>query len=145
MPNMRDVAKLAGVTPMTVSRVINNSGYVKDETRIRVEKAIKELNYVPNLLGQSLRFKETMTIGLVISDISNPFWAQIIRGVEQASSKTEYSLVLCNSQNSEKIEQENLAKLIQKQIDGILIAPISNDAEPINFVKTQNRKKKRGK
>ena len=72
MATIRDVAKLAGVAPITVSRVVNNSGYVSDETRTRVEEAIEELGYIPNMLGPSLRFKQTNTLALLLTDIT-PF------------------------------------------------------------------------
>lgn len=137
MANIRDVAKHAGVTPMTVSRVINNSGYVKDETRERVEAAIAELHYVPNMLSRSLRVKESRTIGLVISDISNPYWTKIIQGTESCASENEYHVILCDSSGSETKELSHLENLIKKQVDGILIAPIKNSPKPIEFVKNQ--------
>ena len=74
MANIRDVARKAGVAPITVSRVINDSEYVSAEVRSRVEKAIAELNYVPNRLGPSMRSKRSNTIGLIVTDITNPFW-----------------------------------------------------------------------
>src|SRR5438270_4086633 len=74
MATMTDVAKRAGVAPITVSRVINKAGYVSEETRQRVEQAIADLNYVPNALGTSLRSKRTNTLALVLTDITNPFW-----------------------------------------------------------------------
>lgn len=137
MANIRDVAKQAKVTPMTVSRVINNSGYVKDETRQRVEAAIKELHYVPNMLSRSLRIKESKTIGLVISDISNPYWIKIIQGTESFASENGYHVILCDSSESEKKELAHLENLIKKQVDGILIAPIRNSPKPIEFVQSQ--------
>lgn len=137
MANIQDVAKLAGVTSMTVSRVINDSGYVKKETRERVEAAIAELNYVPNLLGQSLRFKQTKTIGLLIPDISDPYWVTVIRGVERAASEIGYQVILCDSHTSETKEMDHLENLIKRQIDGILIAPIRNKPEPIDYVQKQ--------
>lgn len=137
MANIRDVAKRAGVTPMTVSRVINNSDYVKNETRKRVEAAIAELNYVPNLLGQSLRFKQSNTIGLLIPDIANPYWVTVIRGAERIASDNGYQVILCNSDGSEVKELAQLETLIKKQIDGFLIAPIRNLPGPIEFVQKQ--------
>lgn len=137
MANIRDVAKQAGVTPMTVSRVINNSGYVKDETRQRVEAVIAELHYVPNMLSRGLRIKESMTIGLVISDISNPYWTKIIQGTESFASENGYQVILCNSSESEKKELAHLENLIKNQVDGILIAPITNSPKPIVFVQNQ--------
>lgn len=87
MPTIRDVAKRAGVATMTVSRVINNSGYVSDMTRSKVEEAIDELGYVPNMLGPSLRFNQTNTLALVLTDITNPFWTTLARGVEDAAQE----------------------------------------------------------
>lgn len=138
MANIRDVAKRAGVTRTTVSRVINNSGYVKEETKQRVETAIAELNYVPNLLGQSLRFKQTNTIGLLIADISNPFWIPVIRGVESVASENGYNVILCDTDTSEEKELAHLENLLKKQVDGILIAPIRNVPGPIEFTQKQN-------
>jgi len=138
MANISDVARRAGVTPMTVSRVINNSDYVKDETRQRVEAAIAELNYIPNLLGQSLRNKQTNTIGLLIADISNPFWIPVIRGAERVASENGYNVILCDTDTSETKEQAQLENLLRKQVDGILIAPIRNVPGPVEFTQKQH-------
>ena len=86
MPTMQDVAKLAGVAPITVSRVVNDSGYVSATTRDKVEAAIAELNYVPNVLARSLRLSQTRTLALVLTDITNPFWTTVARSVEDVSN-----------------------------------------------------------
>ena len=78
MPTIREVAKRAGVSPITVSRVINDYDYVSQETRQRVEAVVEELGYVPNMLGPSLRSKQTMTLALVMTDITNPFWTTVV-------------------------------------------------------------------
>ena len=91
MPNIQDVAKRAGVAPITVSRVINNSGYVSQETRERVEAAILELGYVPNILARGLRSKRTHTLALVVTDITNPFFTVIARGVEDTASEAGFT------------------------------------------------------
>src|SRR5258708_25616110 len=80
-PTIEDVAKRAGVAPITVSRVINGSGYISDKTRARVEKAIAEVGYIPNKVARSLRLKRTNTLALVITDITNPFFTTLSRGV----------------------------------------------------------------
>ena len=85
MSTISDVAKRAGVSTMTVSRVVNGTGYTSAETRARVEAAIEELGYVPNALARQLRSKRTKTIALVVSDISNPFFTTIARGVEDVA------------------------------------------------------------
>ena len=82
MSTIHDVARKAGVAPITVSRVINNSGYISQATRQQVEAAIAELGFVPNTLARSLRSKRTNTLALVLSDITNPFFTTVARGVE---------------------------------------------------------------
>ena len=137
MPTIRDVAKLAGVAPITVSRVINDSGYVKLDTRERVDAAIEELGYVPNMLGQSLRFKQTMTIAVVITDITNPFWTTVTRGVEDVAQARGYSIILCNTDESEDKQEQYLQMLLRRRIDGILLVPTSSDPAPVELVQKQ--------
>ena len=112
MPTIRDVAKLAGVAPITVSRVINNSDYVKQETRERVEAAVEELGYVPNTLGLSLRFKQTMTLAVLITDITNPFWTTVARGIEDVTQANGYSIILCNTDESEAKQDQNKCSIL---------------------------------
>jgi len=138
MPTIRDVAKLAGVAPITVSRVINNSDYVKQETRARVDAAIEELGYIPNTLGLSLRSKRTMTLAAVITDITNPFWTTVIRGVEDIAQTNGYSIILCNTDESQDKQEQYLQMLLRRRIDGILLVPASSDSEPIKLIKKQN-------
>ena len=102
MATIRDVAKKAGVAPMTVSRVLNNSGYVSPETRSRVEAAAAELNYVPNMLARSFRSKRTDTLALIITDITNPFWTTVARGVEDEANQQGYTVIFCNTDESEE-------------------------------------------
>ena len=129
MPTIRDVAKLAGVAPITVSRVINRSGYASQETRKQVEAAIEELGYVPNMLGPSLRFKQTMTLAMVITDITNPFWTTVTRGVEDVAQANGYSTILCNTDESEEKQEQYLQMLLRRRIDGILLVPASSSPE----------------
>lgn len=134
MTTLNDVAKRAGVSPMTVSRVINNSGYIHQKTRERVEKAIAELGYVPNALARSLRFKQTKTLALLISDITNPFFTTLARGVEDAASEQGFSVILCNSDKSRDKEQQYLNVVIQKQVDGVLLVPAVSSIESGKFL-----------
>ncbi len=138
MSTIRDVAKLAGVAPITVSRVINNSDYVKQETRARVEAAIDELGYIPNTLGLSLRSKQTMTLAVVITDITNPFWTTVTRGVEDVAQANGYSTILCNTDESEDKQEQYLQMLLRRRIDGILLVPSSSNPDPIKLIKKQN-------
>lgn len=124
---MKDVARLAGVSPTTVSHIINKSRFVSEETRHRVLEAMRELNYQPNAIARSLRRKATHTIGLVISDISNPFFTGLVRGSEDVANKHGYSIILCNTDEDPEKERMYVAVLHQKQIDGLIIAPAAGD------------------
>src|SRR5512135_3695109 len=116
MSTISDVARQAGVSAMTVSRVINNSGYTGKETRERVEAAIVDLGYVPNALARSLRFKQTKTLALVLTDITNPFFTTIARGVEDVASAAGFNVILCNTDESESEQSAYLKVLLQKQV-----------------------------
>ena len=137
MATIHDVAQRAGVAPVTVSRVINNSGYVSAKTRQRVEDAIAELNYIPNKLGPSLRLKRTYTIALIATDITNPFWTTVARGAEDAAHEAGYHLVLCNSDESPEKQDEYLKLLLSRQMDGFLLAPAESDAAAIGMIQQQ--------
>jgi len=117
--------------------VINNSGYVGQETRARVEAAIAELQYVPNLLARSLRFKRTHTLALVLTDITNPFWTTVARGVEDAASARGFNVILCNTDESEAKQSEYLNVLLQKQVDGFLLVPARSTPDPIILIQSQ--------
>jgi LacI family transcriptional regulator len=135
MSTIEDVAKRAGVSKMTVSRVINKSGYASRETRERVERAIEELGYVPNLLARSLRFKTTKTIALVLTDITNPFFTTIARGVEDTASERGFSVIFCNTDESQDEEAKYLNVLVQKQVDGIVLVPACCTTESVTFLR----------
>ena len=126
MSTISDVAKRAGVSPMTVSRVINNSGYASQDTRERVEKAIVELGYVPNALARYLRLKRTRTIALILTDITNPFFTTVARGVEDVTRAAGFSVIFCNTDESESEERDYVRLLLQKQVDGFLLVPASD-------------------
>ncbi len=135
MATIRDVARRAGVAPITVSRVINGSDAVSDETRERVELAVAELSYVPNRLARSLRSKRTHILALILTDITNPFWTTVTRGVEDAASKACYSVILCNTDESEKKESQYLRVMLQNQVDGVLLVPArSTNTESVDFI-----------
>lgn len=122
MISIKDVAKHAGVSVATVSRVLNNSGYVGQDTRIKVEKAIKELNYKPNEVARSLFKKQSSTIGLIVPDIMNPFFPELARAVEDTAIQLGYNVILCNSDGDEKKEQNYLDVLQQQYVNGIIVS-----------------------
>ncbi|MEN2983792.1 MAG: LacI family DNA-binding transcriptional regulator, partial [Dictyoglomaceae bacterium] len=93
-PTMKDVAKLAGVSVSTVSHVINKTRHVEEETKKKVLSAIKELGYRPNIVARSLRKKTTHTVGLIVSNITNLFYPEVVRGVEDTLLNYKYNLIL---------------------------------------------------
>ncbi len=118
---IKDVARLAGVSPACVSLVLNNKPYVSPETREKIYKAIKKLNYRPNIIARSLRKKETTTIGLVLPDITNPFFPEVARGVETRAKEYGFSVILCNSDADPVLEKESIEILLAKQVDGLIL------------------------
>ncbi|MBC8170571.1 MAG: substrate-binding domain-containing protein, partial [Anaerolineae bacterium] len=114
------------------------AGYVGDETRIRVEQAIAELQYIPNTLSQSLRFKKTNTIALIVSDITNPFWTTVTRGVEDATSEHGLSVILCNTDEKQDKLENYVNLLLQRQTDGFLLVPINSNPGVVERIKTRN-------
>ena len=138
MATVRDVAKLAGVSPITVSRVINNASYISQETRGRVEEAIRQLGYVPNTLARSLRLRQTNTLALVLTDITNPFWTTVARGVEDAASDAGFNVILCNTDESEVEQEKYLNVLLKKRVDGVLLVPVRCTRETVQFIQSQN-------
>lgn len=118
---MKDVAREAGVSTSTVSHVINNDRFVSEAIREKVEAAIKNLNYAPSALARSLKLKQTRTIGMLITASSNPFFSELVRGVERSCFERGYSLVLCNTDGDEQRMNRNLETLLQKRVDGLLL------------------------
>lgn len=120
MIKLTDVAKKAGVSPTTVSRVLNNRGYISNKTKEKVEKAIKELNYHPSDIARSLSGRSTGLIGLIFYDTSHPFFGELISKLETQLFEKGYKTILCNSANSPKKEQRYLDMLDANKVDGII-------------------------
>lgn len=135
MSTIRDVARVAGVSVATVSRVLNNNGYVNGDTRKKVEAAIKKLNYKPNAVARSLFKKESKMIGLIVPDITNPFFPQLARAVEDVTNHLGYTLVLCNSDEDIIKEQKYIEVLNQKYVDGFIVVTSTLKSEHIKDLK----------
>lgn len=139
MGTLEEVAKESGVSVATVSRVINNRNYINPETRIKVEKAIKKLNYRPNRVAQRLRFKEgeKKLIGLLVPDIQNPFYVDVVRGIEETAYSRDYAVFVGNFAQDVKKEKMYLDIMRSESIDGLIVAPSNEkDSEVINIVKS---------
>ena len=119
---IKEIANAAGVSIATVSKVVNGKDHnITSATRQRVLETINELNYVPNRIASSMITKNTYTIGLVIPDITNPFFPEVARGVEDYANQAGYHVVLCNSDNNLKKESTYIYMLQEKMVDGIII------------------------
>ncbi|MER7506331.1 LacI family DNA-binding transcriptional regulator [Nonomuraea pusilla] len=123
MARIKDVAAAAGVSVATVSRVLNDSPSVNDETRRRVYDAMSALNYVPNAVARSLRTTATRTIGLIIGDILNPFFTELARGVEDEARREGYTVVMGNADERPDEQDHYVRTLLEQRVDGLLICP----------------------
>ncbi|MDH4291446.1 MAG: LacI family transcriptional regulator [Dehalococcoidia bacterium] len=127
MPTIKDVARLVGVSTATVSHVINNTRYVSEELKKKILEAIDELHYHPNAVARSLVKKKTHTIGIVISDILNPFYTAIVRGIEDVTYQSGYNVMLCNSDEDPEKEVLYIQILLERRIDGLVISSAFQD------------------
>lgn len=125
-----DVAREAKVSVFTVSAVINKKTHVGKKLLERVEQAIRKLNYRPNLVARSLAKQRTHTIGMIVSDIANPFFPMVVRGAEDAAQKHGYNLLLCNSDDTLEKEEKQIELLLSKRVDGILLTKAAGDFRP---------------
>ncbi|MBM7598984.1 LacI family transcriptional regulator [Virgibacillus halotolerans] len=135
MSTIRDVAKLAKVSVATVSRVINESGYVNVKTKQKVEEVIEELDYRPNDVARSLFKGKSKMIALFVPDIMNPFFPELARAVEDITNKHGYTFILCNTDNDNKKEMAYMNALLQKSIDGMILVSNTMTASQIKDTK----------
>lgn len=136
MASMNDVAKRAGVSIATVSRVLNNSDSVNDETRAKILKAIKELKYQPSRVAKRLRSKSVSSnlLGVLIPDIQNPFYVDVLRGIEDVAYKNNYAIIMCNYGQDEKKEIMYLDILKSESIDGLVAAPVNENDQRLKDI-----------
>lgn len=127
MVKMKDIARRAGVSTATVSHVINNTRYVSKETSKRVIRAMEELNYQPNFAARSLRTKRTKIVGLLLTDVNNLFYMDIVEGIDSVFSKGQYNLIVSNSKNDIKVEQNKIGMFSSQLIDGLIMRPTLGD------------------
>lgn len=128
---MKDVAEAAGVSTATVSRVLNKSADVDPALVLRVMSAVERLKYKPNLTARGLRTQLTPVIALIISDIENPFFTSVCRGVEDVASSAGYSVMLCNADGDLAKEQEYISMLSSQNVSGVIISPASYDSTDV--------------
>ncbi|MGP4039687.1 LacI family DNA-binding transcriptional regulator [Gracilibacillus sp. D59] len=130
-----DVAEKAGVSIATVSKVINNTGNMRDTTRQKVMKVMEELNYFPSVMASALTGKKTQTLGLLVPDISNPFFSEMARTIEDRAHERGLSVIMCSTDEDEEKEKKYLELLRRKQVDGFIIASSFHDKKLLENIK----------
>ena len=126
---INDVAKHCGLSIATVSRIINNTDYpVSDKAREKVLRAVKELDYNPNMLGRYLKFNQSNEVGIIIPHISNYYYTELVSGINDSLVHSGYNVLLCDSYRNPEYEKKQLQYLLQKKVKGIIISTISNDS-----------------
>ncbi|AJO77744.1 MULTISPECIES: LacI family DNA-binding transcriptional regulator [Pseudomonas] len=139
MATIKDVAALAGISYTTVSHVLNKTRPVSEEVRIKVEAAIQQLDYVPSAVARSLKAKTTATIGLLVPNSLNPYFAELARGIEDYCERNGYCVILCNSDDNPEKQRSYLRVLLEKRIDGLIVTSAGGDgglAEGLAAVRT---------
>ena len=121
MAKLKDVAEECGLTVTTVSRVLNNRGYISDETRQKVQEAMKKLNYQPNEVARSLSKQSTSTIGVIVPHIRHPYFTEMISFLEAAAARKGYKIILCNSKGKNEREQEYLKMCSSNRVAGVIL------------------------
>ncbi|MCP4350186.1 MAG: LacI family transcriptional regulator [Desulfobacterales bacterium] len=135
---MKDVAERCGVSVATVSHVYNKTRFVSKDVVKRVNRAIEELNYYPSAVAQSLKSNQTRTIGVMIPNNSNPFFADLIRGVEDTCYEQNYNVILCNTDDNKKKQIKYLQVLIAKQVDGLIVVATDSEERLANLLSKQS-------
>lgn len=129
MTTIKEVAKIAGVSVTTVSRVINNRGYINKDTREKVEQAMASLDYYPNQIARALQRSQSDLIGIIVPDSHHPFFAELILSVETYANEFNYKILICNSQGNSEKEANYISMLRQNRVDGIIMCGHSLDLE----------------
>jgi LacI family transcriptional regulator len=132
---LHDIARKSGVSVSTVSRILNKKSdrcRISKETEKRVQKAAKELDYRPNQMAQGLRLKKSHTIGLVVPDISNPFFASILRSIQNHAHRMGYSCLVCDTEEDLNLEIEHTRLLRDKRVDGLIVMPVGQKSDHLS-------------
>lgn len=131
---LHDIAKEAGVSFNTVSRALNDKPDINEKTRQHVLAAAERLDYRPNRLAKGLRQRRTATIGVVVADLANPFFAEVVAGIERVAAAGGYSIILANAEEDGEREQAAVRTLVERQVDGVLIAPTQHQHGALDYL-----------
>ncbi|HYD80592.1 MAG TPA: LacI family DNA-binding transcriptional regulator [Paucimonas sp.] len=138
MATMKQVAEKAGVSTTTVSHVINETRVVSKEVQERVRAVIQELHYIPSAVARSLKNDKTHTLGMLVPNSSNPYFAELIQGIEDAAFSLGYSIILCNSYDDPKKQVAYVRVLMEKRIDGLILVSSGSDRELIQLLSDES-------
>ncbi len=134
LASMKDVAKLAGVSVSTVSRVISGAMKVEEPTKNRVEAAIRKVNFKPNLMAQGLRIKSSKMIGLIVPEIVHPSFVNIIKYTEECAAEKSLNLIICNTHNDPQKSANAFDQLLRRNIDGIILSRVSDESRILSLI-----------
>lgn len=137
-PTITDVARKANVSKSTVSHVINGTRFVEEATKKRVLRAIDDLGYRPSAVARSLTTNKTQTIGVIVSDLTNRFWGEMIRSIEEVLGAANYSLLVSNTDEVLELEERYLNLMLSQQVDGIIAAATSQRWEALDLAEVKN-------
>jgi LacI family transcriptional regulator len=129
---LQDIADLSGLSVSQVSRALSNKGEVATETRKRIQKLAKKLGYTPDIIAKSLRLKKTKSIGIIQFDVCNPFFATVVKGVDDIAQKHSYSILVSNTYVDSKKQDQIIKNMIARGVDGLLVSP----SDPYNICKS---------
>ncbi|WP_417882931.1 substrate-binding domain-containing protein [Vibrio rumoiensis] len=133
MATMKDIARLAQVSTSTVSHVLNKTRFVSEDIEKRVQQAAKELNYAPSALARSLKMKCTKTVGMLVTTSTNPFFGEVLKGVERRCYEKGYNLILCNTEGDSERMKASIDTLLQKRVDGLMLMCSTLEGEEIEI------------
>ena len=125
--SITDIARELGISPSTVSRVLNGKGTVSDELRIKIHKTAKRLNYIPNVMARNLQQQSSNTVGVIVPDITDDFFGNVVRGIESVLSELGYPFFLCDTGENRKKEEKYIDLLYENRVAGLLVATVRND------------------
>ncbi len=137
MATIKDVARMAGVSTTTVSHVINKTRFVAEATQKKVLAAVEDLNYAPSAVARSLKCNTTRTIGMLVTKSTNPFFAEVVHGVEEYCYREGYTLILCNTEGNLSKQRDYLRMLAEKRVDGLLVMCSDLDQKLLDLLERQ--------
>lgn len=140
MATIKDVAKLAGVSVTTVSRVLNNTAPVNEKTKEKIMKAIKDLDYTPSIIAQGMRTKRSKILGVIIPDYVNPFYYELFKYLEDAARDKDYHIIVASTGEEEKDEINYISNLVNRNIDGLIVCSYKGEKKTIDYLLSLSRK-----